>query len=105
MALLPVDQLLSSVGIYLPEGIDVALLAGLRTAKANGKFSVWKKLIQAFRWSMSLKIPLLFEIDKLNWIQSARYMRQLDGEAFAAAKPYIVAAGYMMTGDEYWRKS
>ena len=62
-----------------------------------------EELIQAFSMEHVAKNPAVFEIDKLNWINQ-HYMRQLDEEAFfAAAKPHMVAAGYM-TGDE-WRKS
>ena len=62
-----------------------------------------EELIQAFSMEHVAKNPAVFEIDKLNWINQ-HYMRQLDEEAFfAAAKPHMVAAGYM-TGDECGEK-
>ena len=49
------------------------------------------------------KNPAVFDIDKLNWINQ-HYMRQLDAEAFfEAAKPHMIAAGYM-TGEEEGEK-
>ena len=62
-----------------------------------------EELIQASSMEHVAKNPAVFEIDKLNWINQ-HYMRQLDEEAFfAAAKPHMVAAGYM-TGDECGEK-
>ena len=46
-------------------------------------------------------IDSYFEVmDKLNWINQ-HYMRQLDAEAFfEAAKPHMIAAGYMTGAEE-----
>ena len=88
---------------YLPEGIDNFLaLLGWAPNSEQEIFSM-EELIQAFSMEHVAKNPAVFEIDKLNWINQ-HYMRQLDEEAFfAAAKPHMVAAGYM-TGDECGEK-
>ena len=84
---------------YLPEGIDNFLaLLGWAPNSEQEIFSM-EELIQAFSMDHVAKNPAVFEIDKLNWINQ-HYMRQLDAEAFfEAAKPHMIAAGYMI-GDE-----
>ena len=61
------------------------------------------ELIHEFSMDRVAKNPAVFDIDKLNWINQ-HYMRQLDAEAFfEAAKPHMIAAGYM-TGEEEGEK-
>ena len=59
-----------------------------------------EELVQEFSMDRVAKNPAVFDIDKLNWINQ-HYMRQLDAEAFfEAAKPHMIAAGYMTGAEE-----
>lgn len=84
---------------YLPAGIDNFLaLLGWAPNSEQEIFSM-EELVKEFSMERVAKNPAVFDIDKLNWINQ-HYMRQLDGEAFfEAAKPHMIAAGYM-TGEE-----
>lgn len=84
---------------YLPAGIvNFLALLGWAPNSEQEIFSI-DELIKEFSMDRVAKNPAVFDIDKLNWINQ-HYMRQLDDEAFfEAAKPHIIAAGYM-TGDE-----
>ncbi len=84
---------------YLPEGIvNFLALLGWAPNSEQEIFSI-AELIKEFSMERVAKNPAVFDIDKLNWINQ-HYMRQLDDEAFfAAAKPHMIAAGYM-TGEE-----
>lgn len=84
---------------YLPEGIvNFLALLGWAPNSEQEIFSI-DELIKEFSMERVAKNPAVFDIDKLNWINQ-HYMRQLDDEAFfAAAKPHMIAAGYM-TGEE-----
>lgn len=88
---------------YLPEGIvNFLALLGWAPNSEQEIFSI-DELIKEFSMERVAKNPAVFDIDKLNWINQ-HYMRQLDDEAFfAAAKPHMVAAGYM-TGEETGEK-
>lgn len=84
---------------YLPAGIvNFLALLGWAPNSEQEIFSI-DELIKEFSMDRVAKNPAVFDIDKLNWINQ-HYMRQLDDEAFfEAAKPHMIAAGYM-TGDE-----
>ena len=84
---------------YLPAGIDNFLaLLGWAPNSEQEIFSI-EELIKEFSMDRVAKNPAVFDLDKLNWINQ-HYMRQLDEAAFfEAAKPHMIAAGYM-TGDE-----
>lgn len=88
---------------YLPEGIvNFLALLGWAPNSEQEIFSI-DELIKEFSMERVAKNPAVFDIDKLNWINQ-HYMRQLDDEAFfAAAKPHMIAAGYM-TGEETGEK-
>lgn len=88
---------------YLPEGIvNFLALLGWAPNSEQEIFSI-DELIKEFSMERVAKNPAVFDIDKLNWIDQ-HYMRQLDDEAFfAAAKPHMIAAGYM-TGEETGEK-
>lgn len=84
---------------YLPAGIvNFLALLGWAPNSEQEIFSI-DELIKEFSMDRVAKNPAVFDIDKLNWINQ-HYMRQLDDDAFfEAAKPHMIAAGYM-TGDE-----
>lgn len=84
---------------YLPEAINNFLaLLGWAPNSEQEIFSM-EELIHEFSMERVAKNPAVFDIDKLNWINQ-HYMRKLDAEAFfQAAKPHMIAAGYM-TGEE-----
>ena len=88
---------------YLPAGINNFLaLLGWAPNSEQEIFSM-EELIKEFSMDRVAKNPAVFDIDKLNWINQ-HYMRQLDAEAFfEAAKPHMIAAGYM-TGEEEGEK-
>ena len=88
---------------YLPEAINNFLaLLGWAPNSEQEIFSM-DELIHEFSMDRVAKNPAVFDIDKLNWINQ-HYMRQLDAEAFfEAAKPHMIAAGYM-TGEEEGEK-
>ena len=88
---------------YLPEGIvNFLALLGWAPNSEQEIFSI-DELIKEFSMERVAKNPAVFDIDKLDWINQ-HYMRQLDDEAFfAAAKPHMIAAGYM-TGEETGEK-
>lgn len=88
---------------YLPEGIvNFLALLGWAPNSEQEIFSI-DELIKEFSMERVAKNPAVFDIDKLNWINQ-HYMRQLDDEAFfAAAKPHMIAAGYM-SGEETGEK-
>lgn len=88
---------------YLPEAINNFLaLLGWAPNSEQEIFSM-EELIHEFSMERVAKNPAVFDIDKLNWINQ-HYMRQLDAEAFfQAAKPHMIAAGYM-TGEEEGEK-
>lgn len=88
---------------YLPEGIvNFLALLGWAPNSEQEIFSI-DELIKEFSMERVAKNPAVFDIDKLNWINQ-HYMRQLDDEAFfAAAKPHMIAAGYI-TGEETGEK-
>ena len=88
---------------YLPEGIvNFLALLGWAPNSEQEIFSI-DELIKEFSMERVAKNPAVFDIDKLNWINQ-HYMRQLDDEAFfAAAKPHMLAAGYM-NGEETGEK-
>lgn len=88
---------------YLPAGIvNFLALLGWAPNSEQEIFSI-DELIKEFSMDRVAKNPAVFDIDKLNWINQ-HYMRQLDDEAFfEAAKPHMIAAGYM-TGDETGEK-
>lgn len=88
---------------YLPAGINNFLaLLGWAPNSEQEIFSM-EELIKEFSMDRVAKNPAVFDIDKLNWINQ-HYMRQLDAEAFfEAAKPHMIAAGYM-TGKEEGEK-
>lgn len=88
---------------YLPEGIvNFLALLGWAPNSEQEIFSI-DELIKEFSMERVAKNPAVFDIDKLNWINQ-HYMRQLDDEAFfAAAKPHMIAAGFM-TGEETGEK-
>lgn len=88
---------------YLPAGINNFLaLLGWAPEGEQEIFSM-QELVQQFSMDRVAKNPAVFDIDKLNWINQ-HYMRQLDAEAFfEAAKPHMIAAGYM-TGEETGEK-
>lgn len=88
---------------YLPEAINNFLaLLGWAPNSEQEIFSM-EELIREFSVERVAKNPAVFDIDKLNWINQ-HYMRQLDAEAFfQAAKPHMIAAGYM-TGEEEGEK-
>lgn len=87
---------------YLPEGI-VNFLALLGWAPP-GEEEIFSReqLIEHFSLDRVAKNPAVFDIDKLNWLNS-HYVRQLSPEALAElAMPHLVAAGYVtepVTGD------
>lgn len=85
---------------YLPEGINNFLaLLGWAPNSEQEIFSM-EELIQAFSMDRVAKNPAVFDLDKLNWINQT-YMRKLDAEAFfEAAKPHMIAAGYMDGSEE-----
>lgn len=93
---------------YLPAGIvNFLALLGWAPNSEQEIFSI-DELIKEFSMDRVAKNPAVFDIDKLNWINQ-HYMRQLDDEAFfEAAKPHMIAAGYMTcdeTGDKLtWLK-
>lgn len=84
---------------YLPAGINNFLaLLGWAPSSEQEIFSM-EELVKEFSMERVAKNPAVFDIDKLNWINQ-HYMRQLDDEAFfEAAKPHMLAAGFM-TGRE-----
>ena len=83
---------------YLPAGIvNFLALLGWAPNSEQEIFSI-DELIKEFSMDRVAKNPAVFDIDKLNWINQ-HYMRQLDEAFFEAAKPHMIAAGYM-TGDE-----
>lgn len=84
---------------YLPDGL-VNFLALLGWAP-SGEQEIFtrEELIKAFSMKHVAKNPAVFDVDKLNWINQ-HYMRKLSPEEFfEAAKPHMIASGYM-TGEE-----
>ena len=88
---------------YLPEAINNFLaLLGWAPNSEQEIFSM-DELIHEFSMDRVAKNHAVFYVDTLNWINQ-HYMRQLDAEAFfEAAKPHMIAAGYM-TGEEEGEK-
>lgn len=88
---------------YLPEGIDNFLaLLGWAPQGEEEIFSM-EEACKVFSMDRVAKNPAVFDIKKLNWINS-QHIRKLTPDAFfELAKPFMVKAGYM-TGDETGEK-
>jgi len=90
---------------YLPEAI-VNFLALLGWAPP-GEEEIFSReqLIELFSLDRVAKNPAIFDIDKLNWLNS-HYIRQLSPEALTElAMPHLEAAGYLngpLAGDRQW---
>lgn len=90
---------------YLPEAI-VNFLALLGWAPP-GEEEIFSpgQLIEHFSLDRVAKNPAVFDIDKLNWLNS-HYLRQLSPEALTElALPHLAAAGYLespLASDRQW---
>jgi len=88
---------------YLPEALDNFLaLLGWAPASEQEIFSL-EELVEEFSMDRVAKNPAVFDIDKLNWINS-HYIKQAKPELITdLALPHLKAAGYIdeITPDQY----